>query len=68
MYFVNIQRIELVKRTCVNHTTDPIAPVSYLHLDELKLVDKDVPKDLSQKERLEYHGVKVCLILYKLVI
>ena len=53
-----------MKRTVVNHTTDPIAPVSYLHLDELELVDKDVPEGLSQQQRLDHYGIKVGFIFH----
>ena len=50
----------------MNHTTDPFAPVSYLHLDELELVNKDVPEGLSQQQRLDYYGIKVEFIIFLL--
>jgi len=53
-----IKKLNLTKRTVVHHTTDPFAPVSYLHLDELELVNKDVPEGLSQQQRLDYYGIK----------
>ena len=46
-----------MERTCINHSVDPFAPVSYLHL-EVALVEKDIPTDISQADLVGFHNIK----------
>jgi len=52
------KRLEIVKKTCITHSDDPFAPVFYLHYDEILLVDKSIPSDLTQAELLNHHQIK----------
>jgi len=51
------QELEIVEMTCVNHSHDAFAPVSYLHLVEVKLKPKVMPPHLSQQDLLKLHNV-----------
>eukprot|EP00088_Acartia_fossae_P038541 TRINITY_DN3998_c0_g1_i2.p1 TRINITY_DN3998_c0_g1~~TRINITY_DN3998_c0_g1_i2.p1 ORF type:complete len:542 (-),score=83.49 TRINITY_DN3998_c0_g1_i2:214-1839(-) len=52
------KKLKIVEKTCFDQSTDPFAPVSYLHLDSLELVDKDVPQDADQAAMLRHHLVQ----------
>jgi len=51
------KRLEIVDKTVIKHSTDAFAPVSYLHIHDVHLRDKNVPKNLTQTELLDWHKI-----------
>jgi len=52
------KKLKVLEKKCINVSCDEIAPVSYLQLVDIEVVDKHVPPHLSQQQIIQYHGIE----------